>query len=342
MSPVTESPSLPALPGQFAAQIEAALDAGPRLEAYVAGLDPAQFSAVFLVGCGGSLFTFAPLRCLLDRSPVPVFTFNSAELVLRRPALLGPGALVIVSSTHGATSETAEAALAAAAAGATVIGVTQDQESIVAHACQHVLLHQGVEAKQVVLAQIGLALLRVFGGVSAAEYDAVMAGLRQSTAAFALAHTEWDDQLGRLAAALHAEPVIYVLGSGPLEGAAQTLAMCYLQEMQTLNAAAIGAGEFLHGPFEVIDDEVPVILLKDAGVTRPMADRVERFLRQHTRKLWVLDAAALELDSVDAPARPFIADLVLGSTVLNRVAEHFAARSGRPLTDRRYMWKIDY
>lgn len=333
---------LPALPDQFIAQVEAAVDAGPALDACVTGLDPARFANVFLVGCGGSLFTFAPLRCLLDRSPVPVLAFNSAELVLRRPALLGPGSLVIVSSTHGATRETAEAAHAAQAAGASVIGVTQDPDSIVATACEHVLLHQGVEAKQVVLAQVGWSLLRAFKAVSDDEFGMAMAALRQSPAAFAEAHYEWDEQLAQLARELHTEPVLYVLGSGPLEGAAQTLAMCYLQEMLKLHAAAISAGEFLHGPFEVITSEVPVILLKGDDVTRPMAERAERFLQQYTRRLWVLDAAALRLSSVDRSGRPLIGDLVLGSTVLNRIAEHFASSTGRRLTDRRYMWKIDY
>ncbi|MGH3185891.1 MAG: SIS domain-containing protein [Streptosporangiaceae bacterium] len=342
MSPVTAPRPLPVLPDQFLAQIEAAVDAGPALDAQLAALDPARFTSVFLVGCGGSLFTFAPLRCLLDRSPVPVFTFNSDELVLRRPARLGPGALVIVSSTRGATRETAAAARAARAAGASVIGVTQNPDSIVAAASEHVLLHQGVEAKQVILAQIGWSLLRAFGAASDEELDRAMTALRQSPPAFAQAHYEWDDQLAEMARLLHTEPVLYVLGSGPLEGAAQTLAMCYLQEMLKLNAAAISAGEFLHGPFEVITDEVPVILLKGDDVTRPMADRAERFLRQYTRKLWVLDAAALQLGSVDAPLRPLVGDLVLGSTVLNRIAEHFAALTGRRLTDRRYMWKIDY
>jgi fructoselysine-6-P-deglycase FrlB-like protein len=65
-------------------------------------------------------------------------------------------------------------------------------------------------------------------------------------------------------------------------------------------------------------------------------------LHQYTGKLWVLDAAALQLGSVDQPLRPLVGDLVLGSTVLNRIAEHFAAWTGRRLTDRRYMWKIDY
>jgi fructoselysine-6-P-deglycase FrlB-like protein len=342
MPPAPAPPLLPALPDHFVARIEAAVDAGPALDAYVAGLDPVRFANLFLVGCGGSLFSFAPLRCLLDRSGLPVLAFNSAELVLRRPALLGPGSLVIVSSTHGATRETAEAARAARAAGASVIGVTQDPESMVAAACDHVLLHQGVEAKQVVLAQLGWSLLRARRAVSGEQFGQAMTALRQSPQAFAEAHYEWDGQLAELARQLHDEPVIYVLGSGPLEGAAQTLAMCYLQEMQKLNAAAMSAGEFLHGPFEVITGEVPVIVLKGDDVTRPMAERAERFLRRYTGKLWVLDAAELTMSSVDESARPPIGDLVLGSTVLNRIAEHFAARTGRPLADRRYMWKVDY
>jgi fructoselysine-6-P-deglycase FrlB-like protein len=340
--PVTAPELLPALPAAFTAQIEAAIEAGPAVDRLIASLEPSRFGNIFLVGCGGSLFTFAPLRCLLDQSPVPILTFNSDELMLRRPALLGPASLVIVSSTHGATRETAAAARMARAAGAAVIGVTQDSDSIVAAACDHVLLHQGVEAKQVVLAQLGWSLLKALGVVPDEEFRRIAAALGQSPEAFAQAHVEWDDQLTELARQLHHEPVIYVLGSGPLEGAAQTLAMCYLQEMQTLNATAISAGEFLHGPFEVITEDVPVILLKGDDATRPMAERAERFLRQYTPKLWLLDAVALQLGSVDPAARPLVADLVLGSTTLNRIAEHFASWTGRPLTDRRYMWKIEY
>lgn len=342
MPPASESHVLPALPESFTASIEAVLDRGPALETLVVDLVPTRFTSLFLVGCGGSLFTFAPIRNLLDRSPVPVFTYNSSELMLRRPALLGPHALVIVSSTHGATKETAEAAKAAAAAGATVLGVTQDPESVVGAACQHLLLHQGVEAKQVVLMQLGWALLKGFGVVQDDEYTAALSALRQSPQAFASAHTEWDGRLSQLAEELYKEPFIYVLGSGPLEGAAQTLAMCYLQEMQKLNTAAIGTGEFLHGPFEVVTDEVPVIVLKDTEATRPMAERVEAFLRQHTGRLWVLDAAELALPGVTGGDRSQVADLVLGSTVLNRIAEQFSARTRIPLTDRRYMWKIEY
>jgi fructoselysine-6-P-deglycase FrlB-like protein len=336
------NPELPGLPVEFTAQIMAAVDSGNQVDALIAGLDPARFTNIFLVGCGGSLFAFSQLRCVLDRSPVPVLAFNSDELVLRRPVLLGRSSLVIVSSTHGATRETALAARRARGAGATVIGVTEDRKSIVAAECPHVVVHTGVEAKQIVLAQLGWSLLKALGAVSAADYDWMAEALRQSPDAFAQAHTEWDGLLRVMAHDLYTEPAIYVLGTGPMEGAAQLLAMCYLQEMQKLHATALSAGEFLHGPFEVITEDVAVILLKGDDAVRPMADRAERFLKQYTRKLWVLDARELGLDSVDPQARPLVADLVLGSTTLNRIAEHFAAWTGIKLTDRRYMWKIDY
>jgi hypothetical protein len=50
---------------------------------------------------------------LLDRAPVPVVAFNFDERLLRRPVGLGPGSLVIASSTRGETAETARAAAAA-------------------------------------------------------------------------------------------------------------------------------------------------------------------------------------------------------------------------------------
>lgn len=331
---------LPAVPEQFLDRIRSACDAGTELDAYVQQIDMSRFRSVHLLGCGGSLFTFSPLLNILDRLPIPVFAFNSSEFILRRPALLGQDALVVVSSSNGTTAETAAAAVSARQAGATVVGITQNADSVVAHECDQVFAHQGVEAKQVLLARLGLALLNQFA--SARDYSGAVRALNASPESFLRSITDFDDQLAAMAAALHDEPIVYVLGSGPLAGAAQTLAMCYLQEMQWRHAVAIGAGEFLHGPFEVVTDEVPVLVLKSEGPTRAMAERAERFLARHTPKLHVMDASRLSLPDIDAAMRPLIGDLVLGSTVLNRTAEHFQSWTGHSLKDRRYMWQVEY
>ena len=331
---------LAAPPDEYVPRIQAAVDRGPQIGALVDSLASAGLTNVFLVGCGGSLFSFGPVRTVLDRAPFPVFAVNSDELLLRRPAALGAGSLVVASSTRGGTGETARAAAAARAAGATVIGVTQDAGSILATECDHVLLHDGIEAKQVVLAQLGWSLLRATG--AAPDYDDAMAALQQAPKAFLASIEETDDALDAIAAALHDEPIVYVLGSGPLESAAQTLAVCYLQEMQWKHAVPVGSGEFLHGSFEVVTEDLPVIVLMGEDRTRPMGERVLSFLERYTPKIHCLDAARLSLDGVDEAMRPFLGSLVVGSALLGRLAEHFQSWTGHALTERRYMWKVDY
>ncbi len=336
------SPAKPlaALPDDYVTRIQTAVDGARDVDALVGSLVVAGLTNVFLVGCGGSLFSFGPLRMVLDRAPVPVFTFNSDELLLRRPASLGNGSLVVVSSTRGETAETARAAAAARAAGATVVGVTQDPASIVAAECDHVLLHQGIEAKQVVLAQLGWSLLRATG--AAPDYDDAMAALDAAPKAFFSAVEQTDDDLDAIAAALHDEPVVYVLGSGPLESAAQTLAVCYLQEMQWKHAVPVGSGEFLHGSFEVVTPDLPVIVLMGEDGTRPMGERVLRFLDRYTGRTHCIDAARLPLDGVTPEMRSFIGTLVVASALLGRLAEHFESWTGHSLRERRYMWKVEY
>jgi fructoselysine-6-P-deglycase FrlB-like protein len=338
----TTAPAQPLapLPDDYVPRIRAAVDARERVDTLVQKLAAEGITNVFLVGCGGSLFTFGPLRTLLDRLPLPVFVFNADELLLRRPAALGPGSLVVASSTRGETAETARAAAAARAAGATVVGVTQDPESIVAVECDHVLLHQGIEAKQVLLGQLGWSLLRATG--VAPDYDDAMTALDALPETFLAAIRESEERLDAIAAALHDEPVVYVLGSGPLESAAQTLAVCYLQEMQWKHAVPVGSGEFLHGSFEVVTEEQPVLVLIGEDSTRPMGERVLRFLERYSGKVHVLDAATFSLDGIDAAMRPFIGSVVLASALLGRLAEHFAAWTGHALTERRYMWKVEY
>jgi fructoselysine-6-P-deglycase FrlB-like protein len=325
---------------EFVSRIEHAAAQEPDVDALFGSVVSGRTSSIFLVGCGGSLFTHAPLRTILDRSPVPVYTMNSAEFVLRRPAMLDKNSLVIASSSNGATRETARAAELARAVGATVVGITQDPNSVVASQAEHLFLHEGVEAKQVLLAQLGFSILKVLG--RAPDYDRVVRALAASPPAFRYAIDETDESLNAIAQALHQEPVIYVLGSGALEGAAETFAMCYLQEMQLQHAAAIASGEFLHGPFEVVTAEVPVLVITGEHASRQIDERVLAFLHRYTPKVHVLDGKHLALPGIDPEMRPLVGALVVGSALLNRLAEHFEAWSGRPLKERRYMWKVDY
>ncbi|MEV0236702.1 SIS domain-containing protein [Nonomuraea sp. NPDC050786] len=333
---------LGSIPETFRADLDQAVT--PQIEAQVTAfvekaLKPTT-RVIYLVGCGGSLFMFGAMRFLLERSPIPAVALNADEFMLRRPAALGPDSVVIAGSTNGGTPETARAVRFAREAGAPVLLVTKDPESVVAKEAADIVLHRSVEAKQVLQGLIAYALLKAQG--VADDYDAAVAAFRDCAGAFETSVRELDDRLRDIAAACVDEPCVYVLGSGPLEGAAQTFAACYLQEMQLKHAVATGSGEFLHGAFEVVDGNVPVIVLLGEDATRPMGERAIRFLERYNTRNHVVDGAALSLPGVPASLRATIGSFVMASAVTARLAQHFEAFSGRPLTDRRYMWRVEY
>jgi fructoselysine 6-phosphate deglycase len=132
-----------------------------------------------------------------------------------------------------------------------------------------------------------------------------------------------------------------VLGAGPNYGPAASLAMCYLQEMQWLDAAAINAGEFFHGAFEVVTETTPVILLLGEDATRPMAERAQRFLDTYAKRAVYIDSRDFSLPGIATELRGYFTPAVFYS-IAGRLAAHYAALRGHDLKIRRYMFKVEY
>jgi fructoselysine 6-phosphate deglycase len=317
-----------------------------RLRAVARQAVAAGVRNVYFVGCGGSLAASYPVYCLLDANAVDIAAFHttSNEFNFRTPRRLGPDSLVVVATHTGTTPETLAAVKTARNAGAAlVVGFTRDAESPLATAVDAAFAYGSVKTawgpKQVMLAHLGHALLEATGVTEdetaiAAAYDALPEALPRAI-------RETDDLCRRVAADLRAEPIIYVLGSGPLESTAYTFSMCYLQEMQWMHSASFNAGEFLHGAFEVVTNEVPVIVLLGEDATRPMAERALAFLRRYTPKAYAIDSRDLSLPGVPVSLRGEIGPIALDA-VTTRLAQHFEAARDHDLATRRYMFAVEY
>jgi fructoselysine 6-phosphate deglycase len=304
--------------------------------------------SVWFVACGGSFYASSPAGYLLDRKgrSITGFRMTASEFNYRRPARVGSGSLVVVASHSGTTPETLQAVDTARALGATtVIGLTRSPDSPLAAAVDTVFTYGSKdtvwEPKQILLAHLVHSLLTAAGDEARGEAEAAGLGYEALPGVLREAVTSQDGRLAEIAVTLAYEPVIYVLGSGPSEDVARCLAMCYLQEMQWLHAAAFNAGEFFHGAFEVVTGQTAVIVLTGEDQTRPATERAVRFVQEHTRNAHIIDTRSLALPGVPAGARAEISPIVLGSLAF-RLAQHFEAVTGHPLTDRRYMFKVSY
>ena len=135
--------------------------------------------------------------------------------------------------------------------------------------------------------------------------------------------------------------ILYHVAAGPVFSTAYVFGVCVLMEMQWMHSVALEAAEFFHGPFEIVDQNTPLVLMKGEDPSRPLMDRVERFCKKYTERLMIYDSRDYEMKGVDPEIRSIVAPFVL-QAALRRVADRLAVWHNHPLSTRRYMWKTDY
>lgn len=304
-------------------------------------------SRLVLTACGGSYAVMLPGEYFLGTSATTLeaVALNAAEFTSRASSRVDAQTLVILCSHSGTTPETVAAAQHAREKGALTVAFTHELDSPLAQASEFVIGYQhGAEKSESYVAPALLLrlLARVLDDREDASFveaiDAVVGSLPSLVPAARAAHTEAAD---RWAFASRREPLIYTMAAGSNYGTAYSFAICLLQEMQWVHSAAIHAGEYFHGPFEITDVDVPFIALLGLDETRPVEQRAVDFLMKHSDKALVIDAAEFGLDGVDESARGIAAHLLF-NPVLRTYADALADHRGHPLSVRRYMWRMDY
>ena len=230
--------------------------------------------------------------------------------------------------------------------GAQVIAVTHAAESPLAKNAHYVILH-GFEKnyaakleKMTNVLMLAVEILNQYEGY--AHYDEMQEAFGkiydviEKSVSFVLPSAK------RFAEDYKDAPVIYVMSSGATQEVAYAFSICLLMEMQWVNSGSFHDGEFFHGPFEIVDKDVPFILLMNEGRTRALDSRALDFLNRFQAKTTVLDGKDFGIGSeVPAAVAEYFNPMVL-TAVLRVYAEQLAIVRCHPLTQRRYMWKLEY
>lgn len=306
---------------------------------------------VFFVACGGSSALMYPSKYFLDREAktLSAEVYSSNEFIHRNPGTLGPNSLVILCSHKGKTPETTAAAKFAKGKGALTVSLMYVEHAPLADESDFVVNYSWVPAGQrdpnpeimnyAILYKLSMGLLYVKEGNT--KYEKLLSSLNHLDDVFEKARRQYTEAAAAYAKAYKDESIIYTMASGASYGVAYSFAICMLMEMQWIHSHAIHAGEFFHGPFEVLDKNVPFILLMGLDDTRPLEERALTFLKQYGEKLLVLDAKQHDLTGIDDDVKGYLAPLVL-NFILRLYAVALAAERNHPLETRRYMFKVAY
>lgn len=306
-----------------------------------------QISAVFLVACGGSLVDLYPARFFLAsescRLRADLYTAN--EFVHAVPKALGERSVVIVCSHGGGTREAVQAAKMAQAEGAFTITLTHNESSEIAAFAEHNIVYAWGEESSVQDNPMAITLALCLEVLQQAEgyssYDDFRNAIRQMDDVVAAARNKVRERTAAFAETNRHEELFYVLSSGASYGHAYGFAICSLMEMQWLHASAIHSGEFFHGPFEITDKETNFIVLMNEGRTRPLDERVIKFLERYAKTYEVIDARELGIGVLPESVVDYF-NPILFYSVLCDYREALARIRHHPLDTRRYMGKVKY
>ncbi|MBM7652680.1 SIS domain-containing protein [Neobacillus cucumis] len=319
----------------------------PQVKNVLDALKGRTINHVYFVACGGSSAIMYPNKYIMDREAKNITSdvYSSNEFIHRNPRKLGENSLVVLCSMSGTTPETVKAAEFARQKGALTVGFTNEPTSPLAQESEFVVKYEwGAESVAFntnlgLLYQLTLGVLNVLEGND--KFDKMVNSLANTQTAFERAGAQFADRAAQFGQDYKDEKVIYTMASGANYGIAYSYTTCILLEMQWIHSNAIHSGEYFHGPFEIIDEEVPFIILLGIDETRPLDERALDFSKKYGKKLVVLDAKELDLAGIDEELQGYIAPLVL-NYVLRRYAEQLADARNHPLSKRRYMWKVEY
>lgn len=307
-----------------------------------------HITSVCFVGCGASMSELFPGKYFLEASSrrlrVSIYTAN--EFNYSTPVSVDESAIVVTCSLSGTTPETVAASKKAMDLGAAVISVTHIDGSPLALASHYQIIHGFEESyaakleKMTSVLALSAEILNTYEGY--AHYDAMQDGLSTIYGLIETAVSSSMPAAEAFAESYKDMPILYVMSSGASQMVSYSFSSFLMMEMQWINASSFHDGEFFHGPFEMVDQDVPYLLLMNDGPTRPMDSRALTFLQRFNAKVTVLDAKDFGLSShIDRSVVEYFNPMLI-SGVLRIYAEQLAIVRNHPLTKRRYMWKLEY
>lgn len=315
------------------------VDMIPEVEKVVDQICDEGYDNIFLFGIGGTLLyagqimhTAKQLGCSL-----PLYLENATDFLYEGNKKFTKNSVVVIASLSGNTIEVEAAIDKAHEVGARVIGYVEVPESPLAKKVDHLVTTVGGEYYW--WYTVVLRFMKNAGEFDA--YDKLTSQMKNLPDAVVQIYKDADKEMKNYAEKYCDEPITYLVGSGNLEDWAVCYGMCIMEEMQWMRTRPISAANFFHGTLEVIERDIPVILIKGEDKTRPEMDRVEKFVNRVSAKVTVFDTKKFALPGIDEEFRGVLSPIVMRSAFM-RLNVHLEHCRRHPIDIRRYYKALKY
>ena len=311
----------------------------PQAESIVDEICEKGYSNIFYIGIGGTVLYAGQMMHIIKQlgGTVPFYLENAADFCLEGNPFMNKDSVVVIESVSGDTKEIVAALKKAQAIGARVVGYVEKKDSVLADMCDYLVNTSG--AAYYFWYTVTLRFLKNAGQFDA--YDKFFAEIKNLPEDVVQIYKDADADAKAYAEKYCDEPPTYLIGSGNLEDWATCHGMCIMEEMQWMRTRPVSAANFFHGTLEVIERDIPVILIKGEDKTRPEMDRVEHFVNRVSAKVILFDTKKFRLNGISDEFRWILAPIMMRSA-FQRVNIHLQSCRKHPLEIRRYYRRLNY
>jgi glutamine---fructose-6-phosphate transaminase (isomerizing) len=274
-------------------------------------LQKGGFDRVVMTGMGASLCSSYPASLLLANAGIPTIWIDNAELLHYAPGLITQHTLLWVISQSGQSIE----AVRLLEDGRTVkpkilMSITNDSNSQLAKASQVILpIATTVEATVSTRTYLNSLAISQLAALYLTGKDIQLAieELYQASQSIRTYIQTLDELILKLIHLVGVPQHLIILGRGPSMAAARYGALV-LEEASKQPAFAQSAAEFRHGPMEMLNPDIKVLMLagssETSGLNRRMLDEI---IQHGASGCWVSSMADNVLPSLPMPTGTGIA-----------------------------------
>ncbi|MDB5660546.1 MAG: hypothetical protein JWS10_3161 [Cypionkella sp.] len=324
---------------------QGAVALAPRIDAAISTAVAAGAETMFFLGTGGVAYLMEPAIQLLQRcSSFPVFRDYPAELLTSGNRNLTARSIVIMPSLSGTTKESVAMLGQLKEIGAQVITLIGHLDTPLGHGGNPALVNFAAddtssESFYIQALLVALSLMKARGEIN--DYDAILAEMQSLPQMLLATKRRFEPKADHFARIIAGADYHMFTAAGNMWPAANYYATCILEEMQWIRTRPVHAADFFHGPLELIEKGVSLILMRGEDDAGALADRVASFAPQYTDHFTVLDTADYVPEATSPRLRALLSPAFM-ATILERLSAHLEVIRDHPLVTRRYYKRVAY
>lgn len=315
-----------------------------NIEALADKLSKNDYDNIIMIGIGGTWMEWYPVAQELRHwSDFPVYLENAAEFVIKEDLnYLTKKSLVLTASASGNTKEILDAVRFVKDKGIDVYGFTKDNTTPLDKLLTESIYNPMGDCEDSYLMYFMLTLRIYSNRGHFAHYQKFADQMKNLHTNLLRFREEFEPRGEVIAKKYYNAPLTMIVGSGMTWGETALFSMCILEEMQWVRTRPVTSAEFFHGALELVDNTLPVFLIKGEDEYRPLDERVERFAKEHTDKLEVFDTKEYTFEGIDDEFRRICSPMIVTSLLTERLAALYELSTGHDLDFRRYYRQFAY